>query len=569
MTIFNKINTYRFLLLYAMVMVFSVALLTSCTKDVLTKRPLDKFSDESVWKDAKLIETYVNNVYRSLPRGFEAPGGRQLQSTIDETHQRGREDYVIITSGNVTPSTPGIFENYWIGTLTLPAPNYNAPGYYSPITRSNVFFANIENAPIEEEIKNRMIGEMKVIRAYSYLRLISFYGGVPLITTPFTLTDDFNVPRNSYEECMAFIVKELEEAADLLPLDYDAANKGRITKGAAMAILSRALLYDASPYYDRSVSNTDPVKWQKAADAAKAVIDLGIYELYPDYKTLFLESAAYNSEIIWARPFNTEVDRETYVELSQYPNGYNGFGQVHPLHNIVDDYETVNGKLPKDDPTYDPQNPYVNRDPRFYASILYDGAPFKGREVETFLPGGKDSNEGALSPHNATLTGYYERKFLDESITNPSAANAGSTPWTFCRLAEIYLNYAEAMYNLGNEDVCREYINKIRKRPSVDMPEVTESGAALLARLQNERRIELAFEEHRYFDVRRWRIAPQVLSEDSERMTIIKDASGKKTYKVETFQERNFNDRNYLMPIPQAEIEKNPLLVQNPGYENL
>lgn len=567
--IFSKIRPNRFALLYAMIIVFSGAFLFSCTKEVLTKRPLDKFSDESVWKDAKLIETYVNNVYRSLPRGFEAPGGRQLQSTVDETHQRGREDYVIITSGNVTPSTPGIFENYWIGTLTLASPNYNATGYYSPITRCNVFFANIEDSPIEEEIKNRMIGEMKVIRAYSYLRLISFYGGVPLITAPFALTDDFNVPRNSYDECMAFIVKELGEAADLLPLDYDAANKGRITKGAAMAILSRALLYDASPYYDRSVSNTDPAKWQKAADAAKAVIDLGIYELYPDYKTLFLESAAYNSEIIWSRPFNTTVDRETYVELSQYPNGYNGFGQVHPLNNIVEDYETLNGKLPKDDPTYDPQNPYVNRDPRFYASILYDGAPFKGREVETFLPGGKDSNEGALSPHNATLTGYYERKFLDESITNPSAANAGSTPWTFCRLAEIYLNYAEAMYKLGNEEVCREYINKIRKRPSVNMPDVTESGPALLARLQNERRIELAFEEHRYFDVRRWRIAPQVLSEDSERMTIIKDASGKKTYKVETFQPRNFNDRNYLMPIPQAEIEKNPNLAQNPGYENL
>ncbi len=560
--IFKMNKTVRTVFVYTLLMAFTLVFLSSCKKEVLTKRPLDKFSDESVWKDAKLIETYVNNVYRTLPRGFEAPGGRQLQSTVDETHQRGREDYVMITSGNVTPSTPGVFQNYWIGVST-------ATGYYTPITRSNVFFANIENSPIEADVKNRMIGEMKVIRAYSYLRLISFYGGVPLITKPFTLTDDFNVKRSTYDECMAFIVKELDEAIPLLPLDYDAANKGRITKGAAMSVLARARLYDASPYYDRSVSNTDAAKWQKAADAAKAVIDLGKYELYPDYKTLFLASTAYNSEIIWARPFNTTVDRETYVELSQYPNGYNGFGQVHPLNNIVEDYETVNGKLPKDDPSYDPQNPYVNRDPRFYASILYDGAPFKGRDVETFLPGGKDSNEGALSPHNATLTGYYERKFLDESITNPSAANAGSTPWTFIRLAEIYLNYAEAMYHLGNEEVCREYINKIRKRPSVNMPDVTESGPALFARLQNERRIELAFEEHRYFDVRRWRIAPTVLSEDSERMTIIKDASGHKTYKVETFQERNFNDRNYLMPIPQDEIEKNVLLEQNPGYENL
>ncbi|MEO6001128.1 MAG: RagB/SusD family nutrient uptake outer membrane protein, partial [Chitinophagaceae bacterium] len=345
---------------------------------------------------------------------------------------------------------------------------------------------------------------------------------------------------------------------------HTTANMGRITRGAAMAIKSRALLYAASPLNNPT---NDIAKWQQASDAAKAVIDLNQYVLFPDYKSMFLAATIYNTEMIWQRPFNLAIEPENvFVELSQYPNGYGGFAQVHPLQNIVDDYETLNGKLPRNDPSYNPQNPYVNRDPRFYASILYDGAPFKGREVETFLPKGQDSNEGTSQPWNSTQTGYYQRKFLDESITNPGGTNIGSTPWTFIRFAEVLLNYAEAKLNLGDETTCREYINKIRSRPSVNMPPVTETGAALVARLQNERRIELAFEDHRWFDVRRWKIAPVVLNIPGRRMAITKDASGKKTYTVVDFQPRAFAEKNYLVPIPQYEISKNNKLVQNPGY---
>jgi hypothetical protein len=415
-----------------------------------------------------------------------------------------------------------------------------------------------------------MIGEMKALRAYSYFRLISLYGGVPLITKPFTLNDEFSVPRNTYDECLNFVVNELDEAAGLLPLTYSAKDKGRITKGAALAIKSRALLYAASPLNN---PNNDQSKWQKAADAAKAVIDLNQYSLYSDYKGLFLEKALYNSEIIWSRPFNNVVDPEPIpsygaliLELFLYPNGYSGYSQVDPLQNLVDQYETVNGKLPKDDPSYDPQNPYINRDPRFYASILYNGASFKGRPVETFLPKGKDSPEG-IAPLNAGITGYFVRKFLDENITNPSASNAGNTPWTFFRYAEILLNYAEAKYFLGDEATCRDYINKVRSRPGVNMPPVTESGAALLARLQHERQIELVFEEHRYFDVRRWKIAPQVLNADAQKIVITRDATtGVDNYSVKTFQTRDFTDKNYLLPIPQSEIDKDPSLTQNQGY---
>ncbi|WP_215242019.1 RagB/SusD family nutrient uptake outer membrane protein [Dyadobacter helix] len=522
--------------------------------DALDKTPLDRFSDDAVWVDKDLINAFVSNTYRLMPIGFSASSHQRLAGVSDESYQRG-DGGNFINLGNITPSSLGVLDS-WTG-----ATGFN---YWSVITNCNIFFARIDQAPVDAAIKSRMVGEMKFLRAHAYFKLVAFFGGVPLITQSFALTDDFNVPRNTYDECMAFVVKELDESAGLLPLKYDAANMGRITKGAALAIKARALLYMASPLNNPA---NDTKKWQDAANAAKAVIDLNQYSLFPDYKELFLKKNSYNQEVIWSRGFDYSVDPQAVrVELSQYPNGYGGFGQTHPLHNIVNDYELTSGKLPKDDPAYDPQKPYINRDPRFYASILYDGAPFQGRPVETFLPGGKDSNEGALSGWNATLTGYYLRKFMDETIINPSDVNQGNSPWIFIRYAEVLLNYAEAMYHLGNEAVSREYVNMIRKRESVKMPPVTESGNELLLRIQNERRIELAFEEHRWFDVRRWKIAPVKLNEDAMKMTIIRAADGSKTYTTSVFNIRNFYDKNYLVPIPQSEIDKNPLLKQNPGY---
>ena len=540
---------------YKAFLICSITLLFSCSKDPLDKAPLSSFTEDLVWKDANLIETFVNNTYRILPSGFYYSLFNSLSTLTDENNARANPVAIAINAGNITPDVLGGLD-YW---------NDSQRGFYKVITKTNIFFSKINESPINATVKSRMIGEMKFLRAYSYFRLISFYGGVPLITKPFGLNDDFLVPRNSYAECMSFALKELDEAANLLPLTYPAAQKGRITKGAALAIKARALLYAASP---QNNPTNDKAKWQQAADASKAVIDLNQYSLYPDYKSLFLASTIYNSEIIWNRPYNLTIDRENvFVELSQYPNGYGGFAQVHPLQNIVDDFETIKGKLPKNDPEYNPQNPYVNRDPRFYSIILYDGAPFKHRTVETFLPKGQDSNEGSSQPWNSTQTGYYLRKFLDESITNPGGVNIGSTPWTFVRYAEILLNYAEAMYNVGNEPVAREYVNKTRSRPGVNMPPVTESGTALLARIQQERRIELSFEEHRWFDVRRWKIAPQVLNVPARRMAINKNiTTGVKTYSVIDFQQRAFFDKNYLVPIPAYEIQKNPKLVQNPGY---
>ena len=556
----NHLNkTAKSVFYYNILLLFMLAMVSSCTKDVLDKSPTDRFADEDIWKDKNLVETFVNNTYRIMPTG-NTYGAQQLaQKGTDEIHGRGGGN-TFINKGEATPATPGV--DYWSWTANQ-STNYS---FWLVITNCNLFMSYMEKSTITDvAMKDRMTGEIRLLRAFAYFRLVAFYGGVPLITKPFELSDDFMVARSTYDECMNFVITELDAAAALLPTTYPAAQKGRLTKGAALAVKSRALLYMASPLNNPSNSSA---KWQAAADAAKAVIDLNLYSLFADYKSLFLLANSYNSEVIWSRPYNYVLSNEAaYLELSQYPNGYSGYGQVHPYHDFVDSYEMLSGKLPKDDPSYNPQDPYINRDPRFYATILYNGAPFKGRPVETFLPGGRDSREGPISAWNSTETSYYLRKFIDENITNPGTIIQGNSPWIFSRYAEILLNYAEAKYFLNDEPTCREYLNLVRSRTGVNMPPITESGTPLLARLQNERKIELAYEEHRWFDIRRWKIAPVVMNTPATRMDVRKDiTTGVFTYTVQTMYQRAFADKNYLAPIPLAEIEKNALLVQNPGY---
>lgn len=537
-------------------LVLSVVGILSCDSEFLDIVPKNSYTESVVFDDPNLATAHVNYAYRLIPWGFIRP--LQYARMSDEISGRGGgSSYWRILEGHATPTFTTLL-NIW-----TPDGSYNF-SKWRPIKQANEFLAKTADSELDAVLLDRLRGEVKAIRAYAYFRLASFYGGIPLVTEPFDLNDEWNVPRNSYDEVMTFVLKELDEAIDLLPLEYDNANRGRVTKGAAMAMKSRALLFYASPLNNPT---NDMSRWQQAADAAKAVIDLGIYELYGDYKELFMEAGAWNPEIIWARPTNSEIDREARIEQLFYPNGWEGFGQVHPIQNLVDDYEMKNGKkIEEDGSGYDPQNPYVDRDPRFYYTILYNGAPFKERTIETFLPDGEDSPGGTVSSWNATETGYYPRKFITEEVSGVGWETS-NPPWIWFRYGEILLNYAEAMYQLGEEATAREYINMIRSRPSVEMPPVTESGAALWERLVNERRIELVFEEHRFYDVRRWKIAEDVFSEDRMRMYIWKDPdSGQTSYDVRLLHEAHFPPHMYWAPIPQSEIDKNGLLEQNPGY---
>ena len=331
--IYNNLHNKKTLGIVSFVIITGVflMLLASCEESVLDKTPTDSYSDAAVWNDEALTESFANNAYKVMPYGFQRMSWRILPyaNMTDESNSRNSWSTIgVIIMGDQSPSYSGPLD-VW----TNPGDDRS---YWDPITQANKFLDNIVTSTIDEELKDRLSAEMRVIRAYSYFQLISHYGGVPLITKSFSLDDDFKLPRDSYSTVMDFVISELDECMNLLPLEYDQTNTGRLTKGAAMAIKARALLYAASPLNNPG-NNSE--KWQAAADAAKAIIDLNIYELNQDYKVLFTEAGGYNTkEVIWGRPQNMMLTRKVLKHVIIL-NGWAGYGHAHPLQNLIDDYE--------------------------------------------------------------------------------------------------------------------------------------------------------------------------------------------------------------------------------------
>ncbi|MEO7047453.1 MAG: RagB/SusD family nutrient uptake outer membrane protein [Ferruginibacter sp.] len=525
----------------------------------MNKSSKSSFTEDDVWNDINLVEKLVFAQYKGLG-GFGTynaiSGDLLFTAASDETLFLFDYGMWVVNSGTIDASNMGAFAKDWRNK-------------YSTIRNINMFLDRIDNVPNADPAKiARLKGEMKFMRAKAYADLINFFGGVPLITKVYGLNDDFTETRASYTECVNFIVKELDEAAALVPLTVSSADWGKITKGACLALKSEILLYAASKLHDPSSTPNGPLfeynandKWQQASDAAKAVIDMDQYSLIPadswvDYTKIFLDV---NPEIILARPYSSQYNHAN-IDKFNTPNGYHGYSGHVPTQRLVDDFEMDNGKMIDEQGSgYDANNPYKNRDPRFYADIVYQGANYRGRETDFSLPGGLDSRDGSES-WNYSLTSYTMRKFMDESLDFNSGI--GSQPYIFFRLAEIYLNYAEAQYNLGNEVVAREYVNKIRNR--VKMPDISTSGQQLLKDIIRERRIELCFEDRRYYDVRRWMIADQTDNENATGVAWNKINGVLKSNPV-TAQVRMFVPRMYYMPIPLSEIQKTGM-EQNPGY---
>lgn len=580
----------------------------SCKKDFMNLQPLDKYSDEAVWKDPALIQTFVNNIYLGIPHGFS---NIMMSSMVDETSYNADFGSSNVTKSLITPSDYSIFEeSYWTGNRQR---MMTWSMVYKFIRPANIFFEKIDAAPFENEAdRTRMKGEVHFLRAYLYHNLVSMYGGVPLITKSFGLTDDFKVERNSYEQCVNFIVSELDKAAQALPLTHSGANIGRATRGAALALKARVLLHAASDLYNTGgtwagsfakkeligyTGGDRTARWLAAKNAAKTVMDLNLYGLYmpnpasadeaaKNYADIFLQKTT--SEDIHLRYFTAKIDEnwDGYNPgLYNNPNGWHGWGSNTPIGQMVDAYEMADGsKFSWSNPAHK-ASPYTGRDPRFYASILYDGAKWRPRQADaagrdpigivqtayfeksdgTVIPG-LDTRNGPLEDWNGTYTGYYMRKFIDPSVN--AQYDKQEQPWRYIRYTEVLLNYVEACIALGQETEARTELNKIRRRAF--MPDITETGAALVERYRNERRIELAFEDHRYFDVRRWMIAP-VAYEDATGVSIRHkiDNSGNilsSTYDVIKAQDREWNPRFYLFPIKLDEINRNEKLVQNPLY---
>lgn len=578
---------------YLTIGLMATTMLASCA-DILDKKPLTEISDNDLWSDPALLKVFVNSRYNQVG----VNGAESMQSSIvDETELtwlRGCETH---NFARVSPTDLGRMNGAWWGW-----DNRSWSTKWTNISNCNIFFERVDNVGFTDETeKTKLVGQVRFIRAFEYWDLIARWGAMPIITKSFSINDREEIvgqKRNTYKECIDFLVSELNQAAKELPANWSGDDYGRATSVAALALKSRILLYAASPLMNEDVkipevgyTTPEPDRWQKAAKAATEALDAAQaagYELYnlngdpsKNYQLIFMDNTAANKETLFARMGTSSAEGESISSCDQYnnPNGYGGWGGNCPLQELVDAYEVVKDGVASKFDWNNPEekaNPYANRDPRFYATILYDGAKWMTRNVETYfdvdnngtiIGGGKDTKYGNDS-WNASPTGYNMKKFMDEGYALNSW-NFCARNWIHLRMAELYLNKAEALYNIGDEEGAREALKPVRERAG--MPAVTATGADLLEAIKNERRIEFAFEEHRYFDVRRWKEAPKYFGSTVHAITIKKYPDGKKTYEVDKLRsdvggDRKWDDKMYWLPITKAEMDKNPNLVQNPGY---
>ena len=599
-----------------------VSLTSSCEKDFLKLEPLSDYSDAAVWKDPALIQTFVNNIYRNAlgwPYSIE-----RLSDYVDESHFTPDWDVTNFNKSLITSDGLMGWQVSWATPHTL---HFRWGPLYSNVRACNIFFEKTEGVDFGDAAANaevdRMRGEVHFLRAYTYHYLAALYGGVPIITSPYGLSDEFEVARNTYEETMNFIISDLDAAAALLP--PEAAKDGQATEGAALHLKARALLYAASDVhhtqssYAPGYSNPELLgytggsqasRWQAAKDAALAVIGLNRYSLVnpspaptddiaQDFIDYFI-SYGPESEDILLQYFTPKTDEnwDGYnPALYCGPNGYHNWGNNVPLGELVDDYEMADGtSFDWSNPVHK-ADPYVNREARFYATILYEGADWRVRpsDVQGIDPWNKiqvghvynmggelivpgvDTRSGPIEDWNGGKSGYYVKKFVDPSV-DPQYVKQ-DVPFRHFRYAEALLNAAEACIEL-NEDVnAQGYLNEIRARAG--QPDITATGAALRDAYRHERRIEMAYEDQRFWDVRRWVIgdeayiqthAVDVRYETDQAATNYRQADGS-TWSTPIFAEvelggdaRAWDNKMYYFPIMRDEMNKNSLLIQNPGY---
>lgn len=594
--IMNNIFKKGRVLPYLIIFVFS---LTACKKDFLEKQTLSYLNEEAIFSDSANVSYFVNSRYTNISFSWNPTtrfdSGNGFASASDEagfSFNLGATPYsLLIITGAANASNAD--NKLW----TL---------YYKEVRAANLFLRNKDKIPVGIAFKNQLEGEVRFLRAWYSFMMLKTYGGFPLIGDKvFEESEVIDAKRNTYEECVNFIVEECNVAAGLLVPNYDANNYGRATKGAALSLKARALLYAASPLVNGSSELPDPgslvsygtydqTRWKKALDAAIDVMDLKIYKLYDvnknstDFYNMFLQrnqSAA--REHIFA--FMRTTGR--YLETTWNPvsRGYQNSASGFPTQELVDAFGMSNG-LPITDPesgyqgNVNPDQMYVGRDPRFYYTISYNGSSraytgYADAKVWTYtgvIPTGNASVASAMLDGiykaGATSTGYYSRKMLYDLSVPGGSEN--SRPDVLMRYAEILLIAAEASNELyGPSNDVYNWIGEIRKRAGI--PEGTyyyglkkngTSKEALREIIQNERQMEFAYEEHRYWDVRRWKIAPQTENREIHGMEITRASNGNYTYKKIVNRRHVFNNAMYFWPIPQSELTKSSLLIQNPGY---
>ena len=535
-------------------------------------------TEAQLWANPDYARNFLNNVYASLTDRYNLDDGAILASGSDEA-----------VNSNLNSSINTLNNGTWSAAKTFDDVH---AAMYTGIRKANMFLEKADGSaiiPLDELLPanvaanqtytaqiERLKAQAYFLRAFFEFELLKRYGSYAIVTRTLTANDNLDLPRNSFDDCVKQISDDCELAILKLPLsptEWNTTNRGRATQTAAMALKARLLLYAASPQYNPS---GDVTKWQAAADAAKRIMDTGKHAIYTSYPNIWLwNSGAFNIETIFA----TQTLNTNTIEQNNAPISYDAAnGRTNPTQELVDAFEMkTTGRLIGDGASgYSATAPYTNRDPRLNFAIMYNGSTFKSKTVDTYV-GGKD---GLGLNVNATKTGYYMRKYLSESAVWSGTATTIRRPWIFFRYAEVLLNYAEALNEAQGTGALPQILsslNLIRNRTGVVMPALQTTNPAgngyvaptkdeLRKRIHNERRVELCFEEQRFYDVRRWKEGEITFNKPVTGMRIVQTAPATFTYTPFTVENRVFTAKNYLYPIAQNELNKAPGLGQNPGY---
>ncbi|WP_233632688.1 RagB/SusD family nutrient uptake outer membrane protein [Parapedobacter sp. ISTM3] len=631
----KRIKKYHAFVQCLLVVIMSCTV--ACNDNFVSTRPLGEVSDEDTWQDAGLAEAFVTEIYNGFGQGgFDE---EMLASLSDEamfTHP-GRG------INTITEARSNDADLGWNSQIS--AGTHNWGNLYRRVRATNIAIQQLADPQFDNSsnIATRLTGEAHFLRAFFYSELLRYYGAVPLVDSVYGLGhDDYTIARNTFEENVEFIVADCDRAAELLA-DAPVVD-GRASVAAALALKARVLTKAASDLHDiptasanseiiANYSNPEYLgytsgnrmeRWRRAQAAAKAVMDafgpgylMGLTEpVTPEEGTANYLSMAMaggsnavpadgKADLILGRFFiDLKDEGGNYVGRNNGPNGYHNWAGNTPTQQLVDDYGMADGR-PFDwgNPAH-AAAPYINRDPRFYATILYDGADWKPRTADvagrdpanqiqtgqyevrqggnTAIHYGLDTRNSSVEDWNGTHTGYYMRKFIDPDPAVVDQNTRQFIPWPVLRFTEVVLNYVEASIELGDEAEARTWLNRIRFRAG--MPAITASGDALRDTYRNERRIELAYEEHRFHDARRWMIAAETLGRKVGIIRILgrlKAGSNVSLYRYDPenydytytvgtvdpgIENRQWLDKMYFIAIHRDEMNRNNQLVQNPGY---
>lgn len=528
-----------------------------------------EYDKEGIFSSYTRSKQMVTDVYSYLPSDFcNTEGGMLDAATDDAVHIYIQSKLNRINNGTWSPSH--LAADVW-------------GHYYEGIRAANRYLEEAANLNFKEwkytdDYKDIMKDfenypyEIRFLRAYYYFELIRHYKTVPLVLKVLDKKEANSVKQSSFEEIADFIVKECSEIAEKLPINYNAyKNKenGRITKGAALALKTRMLLYMASPLF----SEDNPEKWKEAARAAYSIINpaskLG-YKIQPDFSGLYLNANAERHDIIMYR----SVGETGSFERANFPMGIEGGRTTTcPTQNLMEAFEfkLPNGKYyPFDwNSPEASKNPYKNRDPRMYMTLVHNNQKWLKNTMEIW-----EGGANGLPIVNATVTGYYLSKYVNPNIS--FAAGSKTTKimhnWILFNYSEVLLNYAEAMANAFKDPSYTDAefplsaikaINLIRSRKGVEMPNIPTnvSPEAFLKIVKNERRVELAFEGHRFWDVRRWKELDKTA--DIYGVKVKKNKNGKFVYEKFLYEKRKISEKMYFFPIPNEQLYNNNNLKQN------